>query len=66
MCNINFKLIYIDDIMSLMWETMLWYGLDPSGFLQELIKNYMHVVPGLSNFTVRNILLAFWKWDEIE
>jgi hypothetical protein len=46
----NFKLIYIDDIMSLMWETMLWYELDPSGFLRELIENYMHVVPGLSKW----------------
>jgi len=51
MHNINFKLIYIDNIMSLMWETMLWYGLDPSGFLRELIENYMHVVPAFQNAT---------------
>ena len=46
--NINFKLIYIDDIMSLMWETTLWNGLNSSGFIWKLIENCMHVVLGLS------------------
>jgi hypothetical protein len=48
MHNINSELIYIDDIINLMWETKLLYGIDTSSFLQELIENCMHVVQGHS------------------
>jgi len=44
MCNINFELIYINDIMNLMLKTM--FGLDPNSILRELIENCMHVMLG--------------------
>jgi hypothetical protein len=34
MRNINFEIIYIDDTINLMLETMLWYGLDPNNILR--------------------------------
>ena len=50
MLNINFKLICIDDIMNLIWEIMLWYRLEPSGFLQELIKKCIYIVQNHSKW----------------
>jgi len=41
-------MIYIDDIVNLMLDIMLLYGLDMNNILQELIENCRHVMLGHS------------------
>jgi hypothetical protein len=56
-------MIYIDDAMNLMLETMLWYGVDPNNILRELIDNCMHVLLGHSkcyNGLVQMLMLLIY------